>query len=98
MDSMVWIISALTVAACPWVALRAHRAGRRTGGRKTMPWRPIFQLVDHRIHCLGHEPARVQAELGALLALPPVAWRELLAMRRPAKPANLRPRVAAELS
>jgi len=29
-----------------------------------MPWRPIFQLVDHRTHCLRHEPARVQAELG----------------------------------
>ena len=62
-----------------------------------MPWRPIFQLVDHRAHCLGHEPARVRAELGALLPLPPVAWGELLAMRRPVRPAGLRPRVA-ELS
>jgi hypothetical protein len=82
MDLTAWIIVGVAVAASPWVALRAYRAGRRTGGRKTMPWRPIFQLVDHRMHCLGHEPARVQAELGARLELPPVAWSELLATRR----------------
>jgi len=63
-----------------------------------MPWRPIFQLVDHRTHCLRHEPARVQAELGSLLALPPVAWRELLAMRRPIDPSPMCRRVPEELS
>lgn len=62
-----------------------------------MPWRPIFQLVDHRTHCLGHEPAQVQRDLGARLPLPPVAWGELLAMRRPIPPI-MRPRVAAGLS
>jgi len=97
MDLTVWIILGRTVAACPLVSIAAYRAGRRTGGRKTMPWRPIFQLVDHRTHCLGHEPAQVQRDLGALLPLPPVAWRELLAMRRPLPPI-MRPRVAAGLS
>ena len=62
-----------------------------------MPWRPIFQLVDHRTHCLGHDPIRVQAELGSLFALPAVAWGELLAMRRPSHPPPLRPRVASEV-
>jgi hypothetical protein len=93
MDLAVSIVVATTVAACPWVGMAAYRAGRRTGGRKTMPWRPIFQLVDHRTHCLGHDPARVQHDLGALLALPPVAWGELLAMRRPMPPI-MRQRVA----
>jgi len=60
-----------------------------------MPWRPIFQLVDHRTHCLGHEPARVQHELGSQLPLTPLAWRELLAMRRPVPVAHVAPRLAA---
>jgi hypothetical protein len=55
-----------------------------------MPWRPIFQLVDHRTHCLRHEPARVQAELGTLFSLSSLAWGELLAMRRPVKVSALR--------
>jgi hypothetical protein len=97
MDTSAWTIIGLTAAACPGVALRAYWAGRRTSGRKTMPWRPIFQLVDHRVHCLGHEPAKVRAELGALLPLTPVAWGELLAMRRPIKVTRMRARVAAEL-
>jgi hypothetical protein len=58
-----------------------------------MPWRPIFQLVDHRAHCLGQDPRRIQAELGSRLPLPPVAWRELLAMRRPVT--RPQPRAAA---
>jgi hypothetical protein len=94
MDSTVWIIIAVTVVACPEVARRAWRIGRRTGGRKTMPWRPIFQLVDHRVHCLGHQPERVRADLGSRLPLPTVAWGELLAMRRPAPAIPLRRRAA----
>jgi hypothetical protein len=60
-----------------------------------MPWRPIFQLVDHRTHCLGHEPARVQAELGAQFSLSSLAWGELLAMRRPVKASPVRVRAVA---
>jgi len=95
MDVTVWTIIGLTAAACPGVAVRAYWAGRRTSGRKTMPWRPIFQLVDHRTHCLGHDAEKVRADLGTLLPLTPVAWRELLAMRRPVNVARLRPRAAA---
>jgi hypothetical protein len=90
MEQSVWIIIVLAAIALPVVAKRAYRAGRRAGGRKTMPWRPIFQLVDHRTHCLGHDAAQVEADLGALFPLPPVAWEQLLAMRRPATPPPLR--------
>jgi hypothetical protein len=85
MEASVWIILLAAIAA-PVVATRAYEAGRRAGGRKTMPWRPIFQLVDHRAHCLGHDATRVKDELGVLFPLPPVAWGQLLAMRRPAAP------------
>jgi hypothetical protein len=84
MEPNVWIIIVLAAIALPVVAKRAYEAGRRAGSRKTMPWRPIFQLADHRAHCLGHDAAQVKAELGALFPLPPVAWGQLLAMRRPA--------------
>jgi hypothetical protein len=90
---VLWIVIVLAAIALPLVAKRAYEAGRRAGGRKTMPWRPIFQLVDHRSHCLGHDPERVKTELGALFPLPPVAWERLLGMRRPSAPA--RPRSAA---
>lgn len=83
MDSTVWIIIVCTTALAPLIARRAYRAGQRAGGRKTMPWRPIFQLVDHRTRCLGHDPARIRRDLDAAFALPPVAWRELLARRPP---------------
>jgi hypothetical protein len=79
----VWIIILLTTALVPLVARRAYRAGQRTGSRKTMPWRPIFQLVDHRTRCLGHDPTRVRNELATAFALPSVAWKELLALRPP---------------
>jgi hypothetical protein len=98
MDPVLWTVIGLTVAAYPGVAMKAYWAGRRTGSRKTMPWRPIFQLVDHRTHCLGHAPARVQAELGPLLSLSSLAWGELLAMRRPVKVAAFRPRAVANWS
>lgn len=48
-----------------------------------MPWRPIFQLVDHRMHCLGHDAARVRADLEAVFPLSPTAWTEVAALRRP---------------
>ena len=95
MDSTVLLVIVLTLAAVPAVASLAYRAGRRAGGRKTMPWRPIFQLVDHRTRCLGQDGASVQAELGVPFALPPAAWRELLAVQRPLNtPRLLAPRAA----
>jgi len=61
----------------------AYVSGRRAGRRKTVPWRPIFQLVDHRVRCLGHERVQVQQEIGSLLHIPPWAWDEIFAMRKP---------------
>lgn len=60
-----------------------------------MPWRPIFQLVDHRIHCLGHDAARVRADLGAVLPLTPAAWTEVAALRRPVPVWRIPARAAA---
>jgi hypothetical protein len=65
------------------VVLVARHLGRRAGMRQTIPWRPIFQLVEHRTRCLGQDPARVQSELGPQLGVPPWAWGELFALRRP---------------
>jgi hypothetical protein len=95
MDTTAWSIIGLAAAACPWVALWAYRAGRRTGSKKTMPWRPIFQLVDHRTHCLGHDATRVRSDLQNQLPLTPVAWGEVLAMRRPVMVAHVPSRMAA---
>ncbi len=61
-----------------------------------MPWRPIFQLVDHRIHCLGHDSVRVRDDLGAVLPLSPVAWTELSAMRRPVPASRMPMRVVVD--
>jgi hypothetical protein len=74
---------ALVVAVCIMVVVTAYGLGRRAGKRQTIPWRPIFQLVEHRTRCLRHERARVERELGPLLGIPPWAWQELFALRRP---------------
>jgi hypothetical protein len=76
--AVVGIIVAI-VAACA----TAYAVGRRRGQGVTIPWRPIFQIVDHRHRCLGHDRARVERDLGSLLPVPPWAWDELLALRRP---------------
>ncbi len=61
-----------------------------------MPWRPIFQLVDHRTRCLGHDAGRVRAELGSVIPLTPAAWNEILGMRRPVPMGPVRTRLVAE--
>jgi hypothetical protein len=63
--------------------LVANRLGRRAGMRETVPWRPIFQLVEHRKRCLAHDRVRVQRDLGPVLGIPEWAWAELAALRRP---------------
>ncbi len=65
------------------VVLVAHRLGRRAGMQQTIPWRPIFQLVEHRARCLAHERLRVQRDLGPVLGIPDWAWAELATLRRP---------------
>jgi hypothetical protein len=81
MVSVLGVVLSLLCAAGTVAA--AHAAGRRAGKRLTVPWRPIFQLVDHRTRCLGQQRARVQQDLGSRLPIPPWAWEELFAMRRP---------------
>lgn len=61
----------------------AFAAGRSAGKRQTIPWRVIFQLAEHRRHCLGHRPSRVERELGAVLAIEPWVWREAFLTRMP---------------
>jgi hypothetical protein len=80
---MVATLAVILLLSAPVIGVTAYLAGRRAASRMTVPWRPIFQLVDHRTRCLGHDRTRVQRELGALLPVPPWAWEELLAMRRP---------------
>jgi hypothetical protein len=79
------MLSTITImlVAAPVAALAGYVAGRAAAQTKTSSWRPIFQLVDHRARCLGHDRPRLTDELGERLAIPPWAWDELLAMRRP---------------
>jgi hypothetical protein len=80
---MLTAVSISILLAVPAILLAAYAAGRHAGRRETVPWRPIFQLVDHRVRCLGHDRARVQSELESVLPVPSWAWPELFAMRRP---------------
>jgi hypothetical protein len=82
MSSTVAVILPLTLVPVVVIAI-ARRCGRRAAARETLPWRPIFQLVEHRTRCLGHDPARVERDLGPILGIPAWAWRELFALRRP---------------
>jgi len=79
------MLSTITIMllAASVAVLAGYFAGRAAAQTKTSSWRPIFQLVDHRARCLGHERPRLMRELGERLAIPPWAWDELLAVRRP---------------
>ena len=79
------MLSTITIMllAAPLALLAGYSAGRAAARTKTISWRPIFQLVDHRARCLGHERPRLARELGERLGIPPWAWDELLAIRRP---------------
>jgi hypothetical protein len=61
----------------------AYQLGRHTGMHQTIPWRPIFQLIEHRSRCLAHDHSRVQRDLGPPLGIPEWAWSELSVLRRP---------------
>jgi len=61
----------------------AYRLGRRAGTRTTIPWRALFQLVEHRVGCCGQSPAVIERELGPRLRVPRGAWRVLLTPRTP---------------
>jgi hypothetical protein len=76
-------LAAVCIVLAFAVIVAAYRLGRRAGKRQTIPWRPIFQLVEHRTRCLHHDRLRVERELGAALGIPSWAWKELFALRRP---------------
>jgi hypothetical protein len=61
-----------------------------------MPWRPIFQLVDHRLRCLGHDPNRVRENLAGAVPLSPAGWAELVTRRRPVAVPRRPARIAAK--
>jgi hypothetical protein len=78
------LLTCLVILLAGTVAIgAAYAAGRRAARKETLPWRQIFQLVDHRARCLAHPPPRIERELGGVLPIPPVAWPILLAPRRP---------------
>jgi hypothetical protein len=77
------LVAAVCIALAFAVIVAAYRLGRRAGTRQTIPWRPIFQLVEHRTRCLHHDRARIERELGPVLGIPVWAWKELFALRRP---------------
>jgi hypothetical protein len=79
-DVVVAIVTVLVGAGAVGVA---HRLGQRAGMHQTIPWRPIFQLVEHRSCCLAHDRTRIRRDLGPPLGIPDWAWGELSTLRRP---------------
>jgi len=49
-------------------------AGRHRANSKTVPWRIIFQLIEHRRRCLGEPPSEVIAGLAGKLGIPRETW------------------------
>jgi len=77
------VIAIVIVVVGAVAVLVADRLGQRAGTQQTVPWRPIFQLVEHRARCLAHDRLRVQRDLGPILGIPDWAWTELATLRRP---------------
>ena len=50
----------------------AYRVGLRHGQATSVPFRVIDELLDHKIHCLGHDPALARIELETSLNIE--AW------------------------
>jgi len=50
----------------------AYRLGLRQGRSTNVPFRLIDELLDHKIHCLGEEPALARVELENSLGIE--AW------------------------
>ncbi len=67
----------IAAASIAMVVLLAYLAGRYAGKRETIPWRPIFQLVEHYTTCLGEDPAAVTERITAALRIPAWAWQEI---------------------
>ena len=82
-NPMLIRLLAVTILASPLLCAAGYAVGRYRGQTRTIPLRPIFQLVDHRRHCLGQDRQRIRAELTGALPLAPWAWEEILTMQRP---------------
>ena len=82
---LAWVL-VIIVSVTPLLCATAYVIGRHASQGVTIPWRPIFQLVDHRQRCLGQGRERIRAELGGLLPVAPWAWDELFALRVPLSP------------
>jgi len=50
----------------------AYRLGTRHGRSTSVPFRLIDELLDHKIHCCGQDPATARVELENVLGLE--AW------------------------
>lgn len=73
MDMYTLIISisvGLLIAAGVWAY--AYRLGLRHGRSTSVPFRLIDELLDHKIHCCGQDPATARVELETSLDIE--AW------------------------
>jgi len=74
---MPWYTLALSVALFLLIGMGiwscAYRHGLKRGRLTAVPFRLVDELLDHRISCLGQEPARARLEIGTLLGIE--EWR-----------------------
>lgn len=47
----------------------AYRVGLRRGRAVAVPFRLVDEMLDHRISCLGQDPALARVEIGNLLGI-----------------------------
>ncbi len=60
----------------------AYRLGLKKGRAVAVPFRLVDELLDHRISCLGQDPAFARLEIGTLLGLE--EWRSHVTLSEPA--------------
>lgn len=66
---MLFIVLALCGLAGMGIWGYAYRLGVKHGRSTNVPFRLIDELLDHKIHCLGEEPAVARVELETGLGL-----------------------------
>jgi hypothetical protein len=74
---MPWYTLALVVASSLLIGMGiwscAYRFGLKRGRSAAVPFRLVDELLDHRITCLGQDPALARLEIGTLLGIE--EWR-----------------------
>lgn len=74
---MPWYTLALGVAFSLLIGMGiwscAYRVGLKRGRSAAIPFRLVDELLDHRIACLGQDPALARLEIGTLLGIE--EWR-----------------------